>query len=73
MAVLNEAHTVTGLQIGLINYAQNLRGVQIGLLNIHRNGLVFFPIINIGFGGNEKSAFLCRRTRGCEAEESADG
>ncbi len=45
----NKASNVNGFQIGMINYAKNLVGIQIGLLNIHRNGLLFFPGINIGW------------------------
>lgn len=41
-----------GIQIGLVNYAKKLYGVQIGLINVNykgENGIVFFPIVNIGF------------------------
>lgn len=50
IGAINQAGVARGLQIGIINYARQLRGVQIGLFNISmKNGLPFFPGINIGF------------------------
>jgi hypothetical protein len=45
-----------GLQLSaLVNQTRRLSGVQIGLININRGGwLPFFPLINIGFGGDKK-------------------
>ncbi|MBY0316060.1 MAG: hypothetical protein K2Q26_11095 [Bdellovibrionales bacterium] len=46
----NCAASVYGVQLGLFNVTDHLHGLQIGLLNIsHKNGLLFFPIINSGF------------------------
>ena len=44
--------TQTGLTIGLLNHAHNLAGIQIGLLNIvetNPEGLRYLPILNVKF------------------------
>jgi len=44
--------TQTGLTIGLLNHAHNLAGIQIGLMNIvetNPEGLRYLPILNVKF------------------------
>ncbi|MBN1531792.1 MAG: hypothetical protein JXA20_03940 [Spirochaetes bacterium] len=48
IGLVNIAGSIRGVQIGLINYARRMSGVQIGLINIIREGTIpFFPLFNI--------------------------
>lgn len=50
LGIYNRAEVVYGFQLGVLNITDRLYGLQIGALNIsHKNGLLFFPVINAGF------------------------